>query len=331
MITPHTESFATPQKVSLANIPTPLQEIKFEGKIFLIKRDDLTGVELSGNKVRKLEYLIYQAKKEKSDYVFTTGGDQSNHARTTVIAAAKFGMKSKLFLWGKDSVNAEGNLFIDKFLGAEISFLNKNNFDNVNQIMFDERAKLIKQGKKVFVIPEGGSTTLGIWGYVSFMEELKNQINLKNLHGILAASGSGGTAAGLLVGASMQNLSLKVFTVNVLYSKEKIKKKILDLAEGCVLDYKLPCKIKNENLEIVDGYSTEGYKNISDDKLELIKRFARSTGMILDPAYTGKAFTAYSEIFLNRDKGKKVLFIHTGGIFGVFGKRKKYLSVRRSE
>ncbi len=316
-----------PKKISIANIPTPIEEIKFDGKPFLIKRDDLTGVELSGNKVRKLEYLIYQAKKEKSDYIFTTGGDQSNHARATVIAAAKYGMKSKLFLWGKDSGNADGNLFIDKFLGAEISFLSKNSFENVNQIMFEERAKLTKQSKKVFVIPEGGSTTLGIWGYINFIEELKTQIEIKKLQGIFAASGSGGTAAGLLVGTALLNLNLKIFAVNVLYSKEKIKKRIIDLAEGCVLDYKLPCKIREDNLEIVDGYSTEGYKNINDNKLTLIKRFASESGIILDPAYTGKAFVGYYENILKRDKGKKILFLHTGGIFGVFGKRRKYLSI----
>ncbi|MHB8580626.1 MAG: 1-aminocyclopropane-1-carboxylate deaminase/D-cysteine desulfhydrase [Ignavibacteriaceae bacterium] len=317
----------TPQKISIANIPTPIEEIKFNGKSFLIKRDDLTGVELSGNKVRKLEYLIYQAKKEKSNYIFTTGGDQSNHARATAIAAAKFGMKSKLFLWGNDSIYADGNLFIDKFLGAEISFLNKNNFEHVNQIMVNERAKLIKRDLKVFVIPEGGSTTLGIWGYINFIDELSSQIELRKLQGIYAASGSGGTAAGMLVGVAMLNLNLKIFAVNVLYSKEKIKKRIIDLAEGCILDYKLPCKVRENNLEIVDGYSTEGYKNITDDKLTLIKKFASESGIIFDPAYTGKAFSAYYENVLTKNSGKKILFLHTGGIFGVFGKRRKYLSI----
>lgn len=316
-----------PNRIPIANIPTPIETIKFDGKSFLIKRDDLTGVELSGNKVRKLEYLIYQAKKDKSDYIFTTGGDQSNHARATAIAASKFGIKPKLFLWGKDSRNSNGNLFIDKFLGAEISFLNKEDFGKVNQIMFEERAGLVKQGKKVFVIPEGGSTTLGIWGYINFIEELKTQIEIKKLHGIFAASGSGGTAAGLLVGAAMSNLRLKIFAVNVLYSKDIIKKRIIDLAEGCILDYKLPCKINEDNLEIVDGYSEEGYKNITDDKLILIKKFASESGIILDPAYTGKAFAGYYENILSRNDGNKILFLHTGGIFGVFGKRTQYLSV----
>jgi D-cysteine desulfhydrase len=314
-----------PSKINIANMPTPLEEIEFEGKKFLIKRDDLTGVELSGNKVRKLEYLIYQAKKAKADMVFTCGGEQSNHARATAIAAARAGIKSKLFLWGSDAKNADGNLFFDKLIGAEISFLNKKNYSEVNEIMFEERDALIKRGKKVFVIPEGGSTTLGIWGYLDMIHELKKQIDLKKIDGICLAAGTGGTAAGLLVGIAQLKLNLKVYAVNVLYSKKEIHNKIMNLAEGCVLDYKLKCRINEKNLVILDGFSREGYKNITDKKLRLIKRFAQYSGIILDPAYTGKAFTAFYKNFLFSKK--KVIFLHTGGLFGVLGKRGKYLKV----
>ncbi len=314
-----------PKKLKLANIPTPVEVLKFKDKRFLIKRDDLTGMELSGNKVRKLEYLVYQAKKEKADLIFTDGGDQSNHARATVIAAAKAGIKTKLFLWGKDKTSADGNLFLDKIFGAEISFLTKKDFSRVNDIMVKERTKMIEKGKKVYVIPEGGSTTLGIWGYISFMYELKEQLDIKKLSGITAAAGSGGTAAGLLVGSAILNSNLKVYAVNVLYPEGLIKKKILQLAEGCILDYKLPCKLNEDRLEIIDGYSTEGYKNISEDKISLIKEFAAASGILLDPAYTGKAFKAYYDNFLTSNKGLKNLFLHTGGLFGVFGKREKYL------
>ena len=312
-----------PAKINLANIPTPLEEIEFEGKKFLMKRDDLTGVELSGNKVRKLEYLIYQAKKEKADLVFTCGGEQSNHARATAIAAAKVGIKSKLFLWGSDSRTADGNLFFDKLIGAEISFLNKRNYAEVNEIMFEERDALIKKGKKVFVIPEGGSTTLGIWGYVDVIHELKKQVDLKKVKGICLAAGTGGTAAGLLVGIAQLKLKMKVYAVNVLYPKEEIRNKIMNLAEGCVLDYNLNCRVNKNNLIILDGFSKEGYKNISADKLRLIKKFAQSTGIVLDPAYTGKAFKAFYMNFLASKM--KIIFLHTGGLFGVFGKRGKYL------
>jgi D-cysteine desulfhydrase len=314
-----------PGKINLAHLPTPLEKIKFRDREFFIKRDDYTGSDFLGNKIRKLEYLLYEAIKEKADIIFTCGGDQSNHARATASAAARLGMNTKLFLWGNEKANADGNLFLNKMYGSDIVYLTKKEFDDVDDIMTDERKKLIKTGKRVYVIPSGGSTTLGIWGYISFVDELKKQINLKNIDGIFSACGSGGTAAGLLVGAAMNNLILKVYAVNVLHQKEIIRKKILQLAEGAVLDYNLPCRFDESKLEVIDGYSYEGYKNISQDKLKLITSFSKSTGILLDPAYTGKAFCAYNDLVLIKGKGRKVIFLHTGGIYGAFSKRSLYI------
>lgn len=314
-----------PKKINLAHMPTPLEEVTFHTKNFLIKRDDYTGSDFLGNKIRKLEYLLYEAKGEKADIIFTCGGEQSNHARATASAAAKIGINTRLFLWGNEKRNAEGNLFLDKMYGAEIVYLNKNEFKDVDELMTKERKKLVRKGKRVYVIPAGGSSTLGIWGYISFMNELKKQIDQKNINGIFSACGSGGTAAGLLVGASLNKTKLKVYAVNVLLPKELIRKKILQLAEGAILDFKLPCSIDESKLEIIDGYSKEGYKNISEDKIKLITEFAGSTGILLDSAYTGKAFCAYNDLILEKGKGKKVVFLHTGGIFGTFPKRKEFL------
>lgn len=313
-------------KISLANIPTPLQEVKIEGRKFLIKRDDLTGMELSGNKIRKLEYLLYQAKKEKADYIFTCGGEQSNHARATAIAALKVGIKTKLFLWGEDSRLSDGNLFLNKMTGAEILYLNKKNYNYVNSIMQEESELLSKKGKHVFVIPEGGSTTTGIKGYISWVDELSKQMELKNLDGILLAAGTGGTAAGILTGLALHNLNIIVYVVNVLYPEDIIRRKILQLAEGVNLEYKLNLVFNTHNLHILGGYSKEGYKNINKDKLELIQKFFRETGILLDPAYTGKGFCGFYENFIQKNKKTKILFLHTGGLFGVFGKRREYLS-----
>jgi len=314
-----------PKKINLAHLPTPIEKFKFNSKEFLIKRDDYTGSDFLGNKIRKLEYLLYEAKKVKADIIFTSGGDQSNHARATTSVAAKLSIKTRLYLWGQEKKQADGNLFLDKMYGAEILYLNKKEFLNVDEIMTDERAKLVKRGKRVYVIPAGGSSTLGIWGYISFIDELKKQIDITKINGIFSACGSGGTAAGLLVGAALNKINLKIFAVNVLYPKEEIKKKIMQLAEGAVLDYKLSCKINQQNLEIIDGYSTEGYKNISDNKLKIITDFARNSGILLDPAYTGKAFCAYNDLVLKKGKGKKVIFLHTGGIYGTYPKRSKFL------
>jgi len=315
-----------PGKIQLAQIPTPLEEIKFEGKSLLLKRDDLTGTELSGNKVRKLEYLMADAKKQKANIIFTSGGDQSNHARATVIAAKKIGLKTKLFLWGDKNQKANGNLFLDKMYGADIQFFNEAAYKNVNEVMFAERMELLKKKKNAYVFPGGGSTTLGIWGYINFINELKNQIDLKRIDSIVAACGSGGTAAGMLVGAALNKLNVKIIAVHVLMTKNEMTKHILQLAEGCVLDYKLNCKINPNNLIVVDGYSKEGYKKISKPKVKLIRKFAEETGILFDPAYTGKAFNFYYEKFVKTGKGKKNIFVHTGGLFGVFARTQEYLA-----
>jgi D-cysteine desulfhydrase len=314
-----------PKKIILAHLPTPLEKIRFRHKEFLMKRDDYTGSDFLGNKIRKLEYLLYEAKKLKSDIIFTCGGDQSNHARATASAASKLGMKTRLFLWGNEKKRADGNLFLNKMYGADITYLDKAEFENVDEIMTGERNKLAKKGKRVYVIPAGGSSTLGIWGYISFMNELKKQIDLKNINGIFSSCGSGGTAAGLLVGAVLSKVKLNVYAVNVLLPENVIRKKILQLAEGAILDFKLPCTIDESKLEIVDGYSEEGYKNISDQKLKLITEFARSTGILLDPAYTGKAFCAYNDLVFKKGNGKSIIFLHTGGIYGSFPKRNEFL------
>jgi D-cysteine desulfhydrase len=314
-----------PKKLYLAHLPTPLETLNYKDKSFLIKRDDYTGSDYMGNKIRKLEFLLYDAKKEKADIIYTCGGDQSNHSRALASAAARLGFKTRLFLWGESWKRAEGNLFLDKMYGSEISYLNKKDYSNVDDIMTEERAKLVKKGKRVYVIPTGGSSTLGIWGYISVIDELRKQVDLKRINGIYVACGSGGTAAGLLVGAALRKLRVKIYAVNVLMPKEEIRKKILQLSEGCILDFKLPCNIDETRLEIIDGYSTEGYKNIADDKLKKIINFASSTGILLDPAYTGKAFVAFNELVLKRNNGKKNIFIHTGGIFGAFPKKKNYL------
>jgi D-cysteine desulfhydrase len=314
-----------PNRVQLANIPTPIQRISFERNEFLIKRDDFTGSEYTGNKIRKLEYLLYEAIQQKADYIFTCGGDQSNHARATASAALRYKLKPVLFLWGKDQKEPDGNLFINKVLGSEIKYLSKNEYDNVNEVMEEEKRKYEQRGSRVFIIPEGGSSTLGIWGYINFINELKQQTDLNHVKNIFIAAGSGGTAAGLLAGIVLNNLNITVSAVNVLYSRPEIQHKIITLAEECCKEYELDITIDAGKLSVIDGYSAEGYKFIDPLKINLIRKFAANTGIILDPAYTGKAFCAFNDIVL-KNKRADSLFIHTGGLFGVFSKRKEYLS-----
>jgi len=315
----------TPKKIKIANLPTPIQKIEFRGTQFLIKRDDYTGTELTGNKIRKLDYILADVKKKNADYLFTSGGDQSNHARATAIAARQIGVKTKLFLWGSETQNPDGNLFLDQLVGTEIVYLSKNDYANVSSIMLEESKKLQKEGHKVYVLPSGGSTPLGLWGYINFMNELKEQKKLTKIKGILSAYGSGGTSAGMLLGAALLGSKIKIYVVNVLDDPEFVRSAIIQLVEDAIVDFKLKVKVNYDNLIILDGYSEEGYKNIIDEKLKVIKELFQTTGILLDPTYTGKAFYAFYENFLKEKKNCKILFVHTGGIFGVFPKRKKYL------
>ena len=129
----------------------------------------------------------------------------------------------------------------------------------------------------------------------------------------------------MLVGAALNKLKLKIYAVNVLYSKKELWQKIMFLAEGAIEEYNLNCTLDESNLVIIDGYSNEGYKNINDNKVKLITSLSKETGILLDPTYTGKAFVAYYDNFLSKGKGNKVIFLHSGGLFSAFAKRGKYL------
>jgi len=313
------------KRINIAILPTPLEVCTFENKKFLLKRDDLTGCELSGNKIRKLEYLLADAKKNKADIILTCGGEQSNHARAVTIAVKKIGLKTKLFLWGNNNSKISGNLFLNKVNNAEIKFLNKKEYDNVNEIMTKEAEELKKKGLNAYIIPEGGSNVIGVYGYFNFVEELAGQIASNQLKGIVVAAGSGGTVAGILAGISFLKHKVEVIVVNVLYDEETIRKKIINLAQAFLNQHKIKNRLLVEQLIILDGYSKEGYKKIHPDKIKLLLKFVSETGILLDPVYTGKAFYAYYENFLVKNLGMKYLFVHTGGLFGVFGREKEYL------
>ncbi|MDX1699668.1 MAG: pyridoxal-phosphate dependent enzyme [Melioribacteraceae bacterium] len=314
-----------PKKLSLANIPTPVQRIIYDGCRFMIKRDDFTGLELTGNKVRKLEYLLHHAKHNKYEYIFTSGGDQSNHARATCIAASMLGFKSRLFLWGDKRRKVDGNLFLDKLTGTEIEFLSKKDYLNVNEIMAEKSKLYSRKGKKAYVIPSGGSSPLGIWGYINFIRELNEQIDLKKTKGIVFANGSCGTSAGILLGSALLGININVIPVNVLMTKEEVYSETERLVNESISNYNLNVSVDFNSLEIMDGYSKEGYKSITRNKISLIKDFFKATGILLDPTYTGKAFFAYNEHFIKNRKTNNVLFLHTGGIYGTFAKKKNYL------
>jgi D-cysteine desulfhydrase len=313
-----------PKSLHLANLPTPIQKVSFDKKTFLIKRDDFTGFEFSGNKIRKLNYLLADALEKKAKYVLTVGGEQSNHVRATVSAAASLGMKTIAYLWGKDRKPSQGNLLLDKIFGAELRFLSLKDFLKSKEILEQTKIELKKKRIASYIIPEGGSNSLGIWGYVEFWNELSNQIKLTNLDGVICASGSGGTAAGLLIGATLYNIKTKIYAVNVLYNPEVLLDRIFAVVDDFTNNYQPKLKVDFSKLTILDGFSDEGYKNIEAEKSNFIKKFANETGILLDPTYTGKAFFGFYQSLLKNNSKKNYLFIHTGGQFALFSKSQKF-------
>lgn len=324
-----------PSRIKLANTPTPLEMLprmsEQLGVEIYIKRDDLTGMELSGNKVRKLEFVLADAIAQGADTVITCGGAQSNHARATAIAAAKLGLKSCLLLRTPDPSDPppyEGNSLLDKLVGAEIVWITPEEYGKREEIFKREADSLRRIGRKPYIIPEGASNSLGAWGYIRAIEEIANDV--QGLPGgkekpitIINAAGSGGTTAGLILGVLLLRLNAKVVSVNVCDDRDYFVRAIGKICEEAIEIYHLHIPFSRErDVTIIDGYVGRGYAISHPEELKLIRDMARMEGVILDPVYTGKAFLGMTRE-LERNPhvfGERIVFIHTGGIFGLFPK-----------
>ncbi len=319
-----------PKKLIIASLPTPIHQLE---RIFpkrndrpniWIKRDDDTGGVISGNKVRKLEFVVQEAMRLGADTLITCGGIQSNHCRATAAVARRVGMDVVLFLRGEKPQRAEGNYFLDSVLGSEIHFITPEQYDSRDELMETHASLLEKNGKRPHIIAEGASMPMGCWGYIGASAEIKEaeqELGVK-FDALVYATGSGGTAAGLELGARMFGLEAKPWAVNVCDDEAYFREKIHSLIEQTSDRFELAVSIEKEEIGIIDGYVGRGYALSRPEELDLILDVARKEGVILDPAYTGKAFFGLvNEIERGRfDSAKNILFIHTGGVFGLFPK-----------
>lgn len=328
-------SLTFPPQIHLANLPTPVQPVRRlsekYGVELYVKRDDLTGIALSGNKIRKLEFVLADALAQKADTVVTCGGAQSNHCRATAIAASMLGLKCRLLLRTPDPSNPpplEGNILLDRMAGAEIVWITPDDYQQRDELMEKEAAALKTNGHKAYTIPEGASNALGALGYIRAAEELVNDITntLGGSHQpctIINAAGSGGTSAGLILGAKIFDLNARIAGVNVSNDRDYFVRAIGDICEQAIADYHLDLNFdRQKDVEIIDGYVGLGYALSQPEELELICEVARTEGIFLDPVYTGKAFFGMIQE-LKRDPkrfGERIIFMHTGGLFGIFPK-----------
>jgi len=321
--------FKYPKKENFGVYPTPIIAVNefFGGNdnynIFL-KRDDLTGLELSGNKTRKLEYIFADAKNKNAKHVITCGGVQSNHCRTAAFLAAKQNYGCTLFLKGQTPAISTGNYLLNSILNTKIINITNEEYQTVDEKMQKYADEL---DDNAYVIPEGGSNEIGVWGYIECFFESLNQIKEQNLNidTIVVATGSGGTQAGLVLGKYLAESSLNIVSVNVCDTSAFFVNKIKNICDKFSSNYNIPLNVVEKDINVVDGFVGEGYGIISKKEITLIKKFAQSEGIVIDPVYTAKALVGLSEMVKKKTlPGKNILFIHTGGIFGLFPFAEKF-------
>jgi D-cysteine desulfhydrase len=303
-------------RVNLAHSPTPIEALPrlsdaLGGPRLLIKRDDLTGLAFGGNKARKLEFLVAEARDQGAKTLISGGALQSNHCRQTAAAAARFGFKCILVLTGDQPKQPSANLLLDELFGAEIVHVaERKDRDEILQETFDRAAK---QGLKPYLVPYGGSNATGALGYAFAMKELVEQ----NLHAdwIVFATSSGGTHAGLLLGQRVFGYKGKVLGISVDETEEWLKQHVSELASST--SEKLGNRIEFTPDEVLANadYCSAGYGVLAEPEREAIRLFATCEGLLLDPVYTGRAAAGMIDLirkgFFRKDES--VLFVHTGG------------------
>lgn len=323
-----------PSKLSLANLPTPimvpegLSYSRAHTKLY-IKRDDFTGFEMSGNKVRKLEYALKQGIESGAEVFITCGGIQSNHARATAAAAARLGKRTHLVLKGEPK-DPEGNYFLDVLFGAKVKFISEEAYGSRrNEVMEEIKRKYEEQDCKVYVLPEGASNGIGMYGYFQAFEEILEQEKEMGLtfDAICVTDGSGGTYAGLYAANEYYESKKKIVGFNIYDQNTDGRKRAGDIIREGMELAEFGKEISMEQVCITYDYVGDGYGIASDEVIAFIAKTARETGMVLDPVYTGKAMHG---VITEINRGNpllygNVLFIHTGGEFGIFPHKDRFI------
>lgn len=323
---------AIPKRLKLAMTPTPIEFLPRltelgGGPEIWVKRDDLTGSVLSGNKIRKLEFSLAEALRQKADVIITAGGIQSNHCRATALCCARLGLKCHLILRGEQPGAPDGNLLLDHLAGATFSFFPKEEYSTRQPEIVDDLVdRYTAEGKRCYWIPVGASNAIGSWGYIRAWNEIEAQSKKMRLtfDHLVTAIGSGGTSAGLIAGRALSDSRQpQIWGVNVCDDAETFQadiRRILDELKG---DFGLGLTKASTPIRILDGYVGDGYALPYEEEIDLIRTAGQFEGLILDPVYTGKAFYGLvQEIRKGRFRSKdKILFIHTGGMFGLFSQK----------
>ena len=313
-------------KLNISFLPTPIYKLedlsqKLNMNLY-VKRDDMTGLAMGGNKSRKLDYLIKDAISNKAEIVITAGAVQSNHCRQTVAACVRFNLECILILVGKQETNFSGNLLLNKILGAKLYFVEST--EEANELY----QRLLKQIKRnIYFIPPGGSNAVGSLGYINaYKEIMDDEARLKlKFDYIFFATSSLGTQTGLVLGQCIYGGNANIIGVNVVknffdVSQKKETERIIEIIKEFNLKFKTNLEIKNININIDYRFCSSGYGVLTNDEIKCIKLFAQSESILLDPVYTARAATGMIHSIRNKEinEGSNILFIHTGGYPAIF-------------
>lgn len=315
-------------RLKLARLPTPLEllpRVSEElGREIWIKRDDTSDTLATGNKIRKLEYALAAARAAGASTLVTCGATQSNHARATAAVARRAGFAVHLVLLGDEQDRDQGNHLLDRILGAEISYVDLEGWGHRAAVMRSIADDIEKAGGKAWVMPEGGSDSIGTLGYVRAAEEILEQgrdLGLDFDH-LICALGTGGTMAGLVAGFVAAGEGPLVHGICVCNDEEYFRRKTAPLYAALAEDYLPGLDVAACRPEIHEAYKGKGYGR-SDARLrrELVE-LARLEGLVLDPVYTMKAWQGLRGIIDSGRvaEGQRLVFLHSGGIFGLLAR-----------
>ena len=318
-------------RVSLAHLPTPLEFMPrltehLGGPNLFVKRDDCTGLGTGGNKTRKLEFLVADALEHKADVIITQGAVQSNHARQTAAAACKVGMACEL-IFEKRVTDADvayqtsGNVLLDRIFGANIREVEKGT--DMNAAMEALADELRTEGKTPYIVPGGGSNPIGALGYVDCAFEFLSQANHEGIpiDYVVHATGSAGTQAGLVVGLKAMNANIPLLGIGVNAPKDEQEEKVWKLTRETAEFIGAPDCVSREDIVANCDYVGPGYGVPTKEMNDAVMLLARTEGLLFDPVYSGKGLAGMIDLVKKGGFGdaKNVLFIHTGGVAGLFG------------
>jgi D-cysteine desulfhydrase len=319
---------AAPARLPLALAPTPILRLdRFSRRLgvdLYVKRDDLTGLLESGNKIRKLEFLVGDALEQGADTLIAGGLPQSNGCRAVAAVAARLGLRAWLVVTGARPAVYDGNLLLDRLLGARVRYCGDG--EAVADVMDALAAEVRERGGRPYIIPESGSNEIGALGYLECAVELAEQIHhgAPRFDAVVISAFTGGSQAGLLLGKQLAGLPGEVVGVPIGSSPDRVRDHVERTMRAAIRRYGFAIEVP-KTVHLLEGHGGADRGAVAEADLDLIADVARSEGVVLDPVYTARGFRALTEALARDPKalGRRVCFIHTGGLYSLFPFRER--------